>query len=94
MIYVFYFQPTTYGVGGLVLIHNAARKEIEACVQPGSITVSAELVGDRPAGSQAEDAPIRQIALRAADFLRIEVTMEEPLSTDANVPSRTRRWRK
>jgi tripeptide aminopeptidase len=70
----------------LTLIHKAARMESEACGQPGSITVSAEVVGDRPAGSQAEDAPIRQIALSAADVLGIEVTMEEPLSTDANVP--------
>jgi tripeptide aminopeptidase len=70
----------------LALIHEAAQKESEACGQPDSITVSAELVGDRPAGSQSTDAPIRQIALRAADVLGIEVTMEEPLSTDANVP--------
>ncbi|PAE18171.1 peptidase M20 [Virgibacillus sp. 7505] len=70
----------------LAIIEEAAQAEGEARKQPGSISVTTELVGDRPAGSQPEDAPIRHIALQAAEVLGIEVEREEPLSTDANVP--------
>ncbi|SDB98118.1 Acetylornithine deacetylase/Succinyl-diaminopimelate desuccinylase [Terribacillus halophilus] len=70
----------------LALIKEAAQTEGEARKQPGSISVTCELVGDRPAGSQPKDAPIRQIALQAAEVLGLEVEREEPLSTDANVP--------
>nr|WP_318539608.1 M20/M25/M40 family metallo-hydrolase [Terribacillus saccharophilus] len=70
----------------LAMIEEAAQVEGEARQQPGSISVTTELVGDRPAGSQPKDAPIRHIALQAAEVLGIEVEREEPLSTDANVP--------
>ncbi|MFP7254103.1 M20/M25/M40 family metallo-hydrolase [Terribacillus goriensis] len=70
----------------LAIIEEAAQAEGVARKQPGSISVTTELVGDRPAGSQPEDAPIRHIALQAAEVLGIEVEREEPLSTDANVP--------
>lgn len=70
----------------LAIIEEAAQAEGEARQQPGSISVTTELVGDRPAGSQPKDAPIRHIALQAAEVLGIEVEREEPLSTDANVP--------
>ncbi|PAD35375.1 M20/M25/M40 family metallo-hydrolase [Terribacillus saccharophilus] len=70
----------------LAIIEEAAQAEGEAQQQPGSISVTTELVGDRPAGSQPKDAPIRHIALQAAEVLGIEVEREEPLSTDANVP--------
>ncbi|MFP7492757.1 M20/M25/M40 family metallo-hydrolase [Terribacillus saccharophilus] len=70
----------------LALITEAAQIESEARKQPGSIKVTTELVGDRPAGNQPKEAPIRQIALQAAEALGIEVEMEDPLSTDSNVP--------
>lgn len=70
----------------LAIIEEAAQSEGEARQQLGSISVTTELVGDRPAGSQPKDAPIRHIALHAAEALGIEVGREEPLSTDANVP--------
>ncbi|WP_175073357.1 M20/M25/M40 family metallo-hydrolase [Terribacillus sp. AE2B 122] len=70
----------------LAIIEEAAQAEGEARQQPGSISVTTEVVGDRPAGSQPKDAPIRHIALQAAEVLGIEVEREEPLSTDANVP--------
>ncbi|PAE08454.1 peptidase M20 [Terribacillus saccharophilus] len=70
----------------LAIIEEAAQAEGEARQQTGSISVTTEVVGDRPAGSQPKDAPIRHIALQAAEVLGIEVEREEPLSTDANVP--------
>lgn len=70
----------------LAIIEEAAQAEGESRQQPGSISVTTELVGDRPAGSQPKDAPIRHIALQAAEVLGIEVDREEPLSTDANIP--------
>jgi tripeptide aminopeptidase len=50
-----------------------------------SITVSKELVGDRPAGVISTDAPIVQTALAAGRVLGLSIVMAEG-STDANVP--------
>ena len=53
--------------------------------QPREIDVRVETVGDRPAGSIAEDAPIVAICSAALRALGIEPTLEAS-STDANVP--------
>lgn len=51
-----------------------------------SINVELELVGDRPAGSQAPDAVIVQTALAATKALGFEPILDNPSSTDSNVP--------
>jgi tripeptide aminopeptidase len=52
---------------------------------PGAITATKDLVGDRPAGSVAEDSPIVQTALAVARALDLDVTLSEG-SSDANIP--------
>lgn len=51
-------------------------------------TIRADIVqvGDRPAGSQPADAAIVQAAAAAAQVLDLMPTLEEPSSTDSNVP--------
>jgi di/tripeptidase len=51
-----------------------------------SITVEVESVGDRPAGAQARDAAIIQAAILALRAVGLEAVLEEPASTDSNVP--------
>ncbi len=51
----------------------------------GPVSVSAELVGVRPAGQTPKDSPIVQIALGVSRALDIEEVLREG-STDANVP--------
>lgn len=51
-----------------------------------AIEVDVELVGDRPAGSQAPDAPIVQAALAASAAVDELPILDEAKSTDANVP--------
>jgi tripeptide aminopeptidase len=53
--------------------------------RPGVITVVKELVGDRPAGSVSEGAPIVQTALAVGRVLNLRVGLGEG-STDANIP--------
>lgn len=53
--------------------------------QPGVITVTKELVGDRPAGVISEGAPIVQTALAVGRVLNLAVSLGEG-STDANIP--------
>ena len=51
----------------------------------GAVSVSAELVGMRPAGQTPKDSPIVQTALAVSRALGIQETLHEG-STDANVP--------
>jgi acetylornithine deacetylase/succinyl-diaminopimelate desuccinylase-like protein len=53
--------------------------------RPGIISVTKELVGDRPAGRVPETAPIVQTALAVAHALNLRVSFGEG-STDANIP--------
>jgi tripeptide aminopeptidase len=53
--------------------------------RPGVITVVKELVGDRPAGSISEDAPIVATALATARAVGLPSGISEG-STDANIP--------
>jgi tripeptide aminopeptidase len=52
---------------------------------PGMITVVKDLVGDRPAGSMPQDAPIVQTAWSVAAALGLSLTLSEG-SSDANIP--------
>ncbi|MCL6454800.1 MAG: M20/M25/M40 family metallo-hydrolase [Alicyclobacillus sp.] len=51
-----------------------------------AMEVEIALVGDRPAGSQPDDAVIVQTAVEAAKALGFAPVLEEAKSTDANVP--------
>jgi di/tripeptidase len=51
----------------------------------GVITVTKELVGDRPAGVISEGAPIVQTALAVGRILNLHIGLGEG-STDANIP--------
>lgn len=50
------------------------------------IEVTLDLVGDRPAGSQSEEAVIVESALEAAHTLGFSYQLDPPSSTDSNVP--------
>ncbi|MET3504848.1 M20/M25/M40 family metallo-hydrolase [Halalkalibacter oceani] len=50
------------------------------------MTVSLEKIGDRPAGSQPDDAPIVRIAAGATEALGITPSLAGPSSTDSNIP--------
>jgi acetylornithine deacetylase/succinyl-diaminopimelate desuccinylase-like protein len=54
--------------------------------ETNDIQVDIKLVGDRPAGSQPEDSIIVQAALASAEVLGFEAILDEPSSTDSNVP--------
>lgn len=54
--------------------------------ETNDIQVDIKLVGDRPAGSQPEDSIIVQAALASAEALGFEAILDEPSSTDSNVP--------
>jgi acetylornithine deacetylase/succinyl-diaminopimelate desuccinylase-like protein len=51
----------------------------------GRLTLEKTLVGNRPAGRTAEDAPIVQAALSATKALGLRASLDEG-STDANIP--------
>jgi tripeptide aminopeptidase len=51
-----------------------------------AIKVEFALVGDRPAGSQSAEAVIVQTAMAAASVLGFEPELNNPSSTDSNVP--------
>lgn len=53
--------------------------------RPEGIEVHVEVVGDRPAGTQPEDLPLKRIAESVLGELGLEVR-SQPGSTDANVP--------
>ncbi|MED1203063.1 M20/M25/M40 family metallo-hydrolase [Heyndrickxia acidicola] len=54
--------------------------------ETNEIQVHIKQVGDRPAGSQPKDSVIVQAALASSEVLGFEPALEEPSSTDANVP--------
>jgi tripeptide aminopeptidase len=69
----------------LTLLHQAAADE-NLRWDKESIKVGLELVGDRPAGSQSAEAVIVQTAMAAASVLGFEPELNNPSSTDSNVP--------
>jgi tripeptide aminopeptidase len=66
-------------------IDAAVSEENARWGRPGVITVTKELVGDRPAGKAPDSAPIIQTAVAVAQALRLHVSFGEG-STDANIP--------
>jgi tripeptide aminopeptidase len=68
------------------LLHQAAADENLRWNKEDSIKVQLELVGDRPAGSQSAEAIIVQSAMAAASVLGFEPELNNPSSTDSNVP--------
>jgi tripeptide aminopeptidase len=64
---------------------RAAVEENARWNRPGVVTVVKELVGDRPAGAIAENAPIVLTALASAEAVGLAVSLSEG-STDANLP--------
>jgi acetylornithine deacetylase/succinyl-diaminopimelate desuccinylase-like protein len=66
-------------------VDAAVQEENARWGKPGVITVAKELVGDRPAGSVPESAPIVQTALAVGRALGLRVGLGEG-STDANIP--------
>jgi acetylornithine deacetylase/succinyl-diaminopimelate desuccinylase-like protein len=77
----------------LAAVDANIQKAIDAAVaeenarwgKPGTITVSKELVGDRPAGSTPESSPIVRNGLAAATVLGFTANLGEG-STDSNIP--------
>jgi acetylornithine deacetylase/succinyl-diaminopimelate desuccinylase-like protein len=72
-------------------------QQIKAAIQQGvddtnrrwnskAITAEVVLIGDRPAGQMAADAPIVRTALAAAKVLGRPALLDGPHSTDANLP--------
>jgi tripeptide aminopeptidase len=66
-------------------VDAAVVEENERWGAPRMITVTKELVGDRPAGSTPEDAPIVQTTLAVNRALGFAATLGEG-STDSNLP--------
>jgi tripeptide aminopeptidase len=66
-------------------VDSAAVEENERWGRPRMITVTKDLVGDRPAGSTPENAPIVQTALAVNRALGFAATIGEG-STDSNLP--------
>lgn len=66
-------------------LHAAVEEENQRWHNRGPVSVSAELVGVRPAGQTPKDSPIVQTALAVSHALGIPETLHEG-STDANVP--------
>ncbi|WP_026976172.1 M20/M25/M40 family metallo-hydrolase [Alicyclobacillus contaminans] len=69
----------------LACVHEAVSAENARWNQQG-IQVSVELVGNRPAGQQSVDSPAVQNAMAAIRSLGFMPSLDEPSSTDANVP--------
>jgi tripeptide aminopeptidase len=70
----------------LGLLHQAAEDENLRWGKSETIKVELELVGDRPAGSQSAEAVIVQAAMASASVLGFEPELNNPSSTDSNVP--------
>jgi tripeptide aminopeptidase len=70
----------------VALLHQAAADENLRWDKVDSIKLELELVGDRPAGSQSAEAVIVQSAMAAASVLGFEPELNNPSSTDSNVP--------
>jgi len=77
----------------LAAVDASIQKAIDAAVaeenarwgKPGTITVTKELVGDRPAGSTPENSPIVRNGLATATVLGFNANLGEG-STDSNTP--------
>ncbi|MFS0865145.1 M20/M25/M40 family metallo-hydrolase [Fredinandcohnia sp. 179-A 10B2 NHS] len=69
----------------LTIIKKAAVEENERW-DSDEIQVEITLVGDRPAGSQAKDSTIVQVALASTAGIGFEPILTSPSSTDSNVP--------
>jgi acetylornithine deacetylase/succinyl-diaminopimelate desuccinylase-like protein len=66
-------------------LKEAVEEENARWKSRGAVSVSAELVGMRPAGQTPKDSPIVQTALAVSRALGIQETLHEG-STDSNVP--------
>lgn len=66
-------------------VDAAVRDENARWGRPGMLTVSRELLGDRPAGSLPQDAPIVQTARAVARAIGVTAEFSES-SSDANLP--------
>jgi acetylornithine deacetylase/succinyl-diaminopimelate desuccinylase-like protein len=66
-------------------IDSAVVEENQRWGKPGVITVTKELVGDRPAGSTPENSPIVRSGLETATVLGFQANLGEG-STDSNLP--------
>jgi acetylornithine deacetylase/succinyl-diaminopimelate desuccinylase-like protein len=66
-------------------IQEAVREENDRWNHQGDVSVSAELVGLRPAGQTPAESPIVQTALAVSHALDLQESLREG-STDANVP--------
>jgi len=66
-------------------INDAVTEENKRWNNRGAVTVSAEVVGLRPAGQTPETSPIVKTALAVNDLLRLNAHLSEG-STDANIP--------
>ena len=69
----------------LPCIHEALQRENERWGSH-ALTVDIQLVGDRPAGEQPQDAAIVQAALGATLTMGFNPGLDEAMSTDSNVP--------
>jgi tripeptide aminopeptidase len=69
----------------LAMLKEAAEEENEHW-KSDAIQVDIKLVGDRPAGTQPSEAIIVQAALASTEALGFEPQLNQPSSTDANVP--------
>ncbi len=84
----------------LAEVHRAYRAAVKQAVraehgraafeQPsslaGALELSFKVLGERPAGRLAEDAPLVQAALSAARFITGSAHLGEPASCDVNIP--------
>jgi len=66
-------------------LRQAVEEENRRWNHRGAVTVSAELVGVRPAGQTAENSAIVQTAMAVSRAMQIQETLREG-STDSNVP--------
>jgi acetylornithine deacetylase/succinyl-diaminopimelate desuccinylase-like protein len=69
----------------LAAVDAAVEGENRRWNRSGALTVDKQLVGDRPAGLTAEQAPIVQAAVSVTRALGLPVTLDES-STDSNTP--------
>lgn len=69
----------------ITILKKAAEEENKRW-DTDQIQVDIKLVGDRPAGSQPEDSIIVQASLASANVLGFEPILDDPSSTDSNVP--------
>lgn len=68
------------------IIHEAAKEENAFRGKQDEVTVELELVGNRPAGTQQQDAIIVQTAMAATEAIGLTPILDAASSTDSNVP--------